>query len=128
MKIFLSKLLLAGVCLFSLFILSGNVCAEPLTGYLDSANPDDNPWKREGINRALRAAGLPELTGRVAGSRYNFVDVASDDLAETLHVHSPTAVLSIEEVGYNEENEPILKAYSYFRDDLLRLGIIRRKV
>ena len=54
--------------------------------------------------------------------------LASDDLAETLHVPSPTAVLSIEEVGYNEENEPILKAYSYFRDDLLRLGIIRRKV
>jgi GntR family transcriptional regulator len=54
--------------------------------------------------------------------------LADDELAETLHVPSPTAVLSIEEVGYNEENEPILKAYSYFRDDLLRLGIIRRKV
>ena len=30
--------------------------------------------------------------------------------------------------AYSEENEPIFKAYSYFRDDLLRLGIIRRKV
>jgi GntR family transcriptional regulator len=54
--------------------------------------------------------------------------LASDDLAQTLHVSSPTAVLSLEEVGYNEDNEPILKAYSYFRDDLLRLGLIRRKV
>lgn len=54
--------------------------------------------------------------------------LASNDLAQTLHVPSPTAVLSLEEVGYNEENEPILKAYSYFRDDLLRLGLIRRKV
>jgi GntR family transcriptional regulator len=54
--------------------------------------------------------------------------LADDELAEMLHVPSPTAVLSIEEVGYNEENDPILKAHSYFRDDLLRLGIIRRKV
>ena len=54
--------------------------------------------------------------------------MASDDLAKTLRVSSPTAVLSLEEVGYNEDNEPILKAYSYFRDDLLRLGLIRRKV
>ena len=54
--------------------------------------------------------------------------IASDALADTLRVPSPTAVLSLEEVGYNEENEPILKALSYFRDDLLRLGLIRRKV
>ncbi len=54
--------------------------------------------------------------------------VAEGDLAETLHLPAPTAVLSLEEVGYDEENEPILKAYSYFRDDLLRLGLIRRKV
>lgn len=54
--------------------------------------------------------------------------MAEGDLAKTLHLPAPTAVLSLEEVGYNEENEPILKAYSYFRDDLLRLGLIRRKV
>lgn len=54
--------------------------------------------------------------------------LADGDLAATLHVPSPTAVLSLEETGYNEENEPILKAHSYFRDDLLRLGLIRRKV
>jgi GntR family transcriptional regulator len=49
-------------------------------------------------------------------------------LAETLRVKSSTALLSFEEIGYNEENEPILKSYSYFRDDLLRLRLIRRKV
>ncbi|MGD8584441.1 MAG: GntR family transcriptional regulator [Chloroflexota bacterium] len=54
--------------------------------------------------------------------------LADGDLAKTLHIAAPTAVLSLEETGYNEENEPILKAYSYFRDDLLRLGLIRRKV
>jgi len=54
--------------------------------------------------------------------------LAQDELAETLHLPAPTALLSLEEIGYNEENEPILKAYSYFRDDLLRLGLIRRKV
>jgi GntR family transcriptional regulator len=54
--------------------------------------------------------------------------LADGDLAETLRIITPTAVLSLEETGYNEENEPILRAYSYFRDDLLRLGLIRRKV
>jgi len=54
--------------------------------------------------------------------------LAKGDLAETLHVPSPTAVLSLHETGYNENNEPILKALSYFRDDLLRLGLIRRQV
>ncbi|MGD2048570.1 MAG: GntR family transcriptional regulator [Chloroflexota bacterium] len=54
--------------------------------------------------------------------------VATESLAQILHVPALTAVLSLEEVGYNEENEPILKACSYFRDDLLRLGLIRRKV
>ncbi len=45
--------------------------------YLDNDNPDANPWKREGVNLALRGAGLGELPrGWVAGCRCNFVDVA----------------------------------------------------
>jgi LacI family transcriptional regulator len=45
--------------------------------YLDLGNPQANPWKREGLNQALRAAGLPELArGWVAGCRDNFSDVA----------------------------------------------------
>ena len=38
----------------------------------------------------------------------------------------PTALMSFEEVGYNAENDPILKSVTYFRDDLLRLRLIRR--
>jgi hypothetical protein len=38
-----------------------------------------------------------------------------------------TALLCLEEIGYNPDNEPIIKANSYFRDDLLRLRLIRRQ-
>ncbi len=49
-------------------------------------------------------------------------------LAEALHLpHPATALLSFDEVGYNQDNQPIHKAYSYFRDDLLRLRLIRRQ-
>lgn len=54
--------------------------------------------------------------------------LAKGILAERLRVPPTTALLSLEEVGYNEDNEPILKAQSYFRDDLLRLRLIRRNV
>ena len=37
-----------------------------------------------------------------------------------------TALLSFEEVGYNDTSHPIIKATSYFRDDLLRLRLMRR--
>ena len=53
---------------------------------------------------------------------------ASKEVAKYLHVPARTAMISLEEVGYNEDNEPILRAYSFFRDDLLRLRLIRRKV
>lgn len=36
------------------------------------------------------------------------------------------ALLSFEEIGFNQGNEPVVKAISYFRDDLLRLRLIRR--
>ncbi|MHC4914528.1 MAG: LacI family DNA-binding transcriptional regulator [Planctomycetota bacterium] len=46
--------------------------------YLDNDDPNANPWKREGINRALTEAGLPELArGWVAGCRCNFSDTAT---------------------------------------------------
>ncbi len=38
-----------------------------------------------------------------------------------------TALISFKEIGHNEEHEPIFKAISYFRDDLLRLRLIRRR-
>jgi GntR family transcriptional regulator len=37
------------------------------------------------------------------------------------------AIISFDEVGYNQENQPVIKARSYFRDDLLRLRLIRRE-
>jgi GntR family transcriptional regulator len=53
---------------------------------------------------------------------------ANGSIAETLNIQKATPLLSLEEIGYSEENSPILKALSYFRDDLLRLRFIRRKV
>lgn len=52
---------------------------------------------------------------------------ASAELAEMLHLQPNKALLCFEEIGYNQDNLPILKAYSYFRDDLLRLRLIRRE-
>jgi GntR family transcriptional regulator len=36
-------------------------------------------------------------------------------------------LLAFDEIGYNQDNEPIIKTSSYFRDDLLRLRLIRRE-
>lgn len=53
--------------------------------------------------------------------------VASPRLAAILHIAEEVPLISFSEVGYNEENEAILRAHSYLRDDLLRLRLIRRK-
>lgn len=52
---------------------------------------------------------------------------ATKALAEALHLPSKIALISFEETGYNDDNVPILKATSYFRDELLRLRLIRRE-
>ncbi|MBI1879001.1 MAG: GntR family transcriptional regulator [Chloroflexi bacterium] len=52
---------------------------------------------------------------------------ASAELAGILHLPPQKPLISFEEIGYNQENIPILKAYSFFRDDLLRLRLIRRE-
>ncbi len=54
--------------------------------------------------------------------------IASKDIAQALQIKVGTPLITLEEVGYSEDNEPFLKAFSYFRDDLLRLRLIRRKV
>jgi GntR family transcriptional regulator len=54
--------------------------------------------------------------------------MADKMLIDRLRLPGPAALLNLEEVGYNDLNEPILKAYSYFRDDLLRLRLIRRQI
>lgn len=53
---------------------------------------------------------------------------ATKKLASVLHVKEGKPLISFAEIGFNEENEPILLASSFIRDDLLRLRLIRRKV
>jgi GntR family transcriptional regulator len=53
--------------------------------------------------------------------------VASPFLAQTLHLKAGSALISFAEIGYNEENVPVIAANSYFRDELLRLRLIRRE-
>jgi GntR family transcriptional regulator len=53
---------------------------------------------------------------------------APDWLADWLQLPSgQRTLLSFAEIGYNQENAPILKSCSYFRDDMLRLRLIRRR-
>lgn len=54
--------------------------------------------------------------------------LAEGETAALLGVAPGAPLVSFDETGYNEANEPILKAYSYFRDDLLRLRLLRRRV
>ena len=54
--------------------------------------------------------------------------VAHGETATLLQIAPGTPLVSFDETGYNEANEPIVKAYSYFRDDLLRLRLLRRRV
>jgi GntR family transcriptional regulator len=56
------------------------------------------------------------------------VPVAFDsEQANKLGVEKGTVGLSFVEVGYDQNNEAVLHATSYFRDDLLRFRLIRRK-
>jgi GntR family transcriptional regulator len=54
--------------------------------------------------------------------------LADEKLAEILHIEPATPLITFEEIGYNDENEPIVWARSYFRDDLLRFRFIRRTI
>lgn len=53
---------------------------------------------------------------------------ADEEIADLLKVAPGTPLVSFDEIGYNDNNEPIVKAHSYFRDDLLRLRLLRRRV
>jgi GntR family transcriptional regulator len=50
------------------------------------------------------------------------------DQAARLNVELGTPAMSFDEVGYDKNNLPILRATSYFRDDLLRFRLIRKQV
>ena len=53
--------------------------------------------------------------------------IASEELSEILHIPSQTPLITFSEIGYNDHNQPILKSKSGFRDDLIRLRLIRRR-
>lgn len=54
--------------------------------------------------------------------------IADENLAHNLHIQPNIPVISFSELGYNTDNKPILKSISCFRDELLRLRLIRRQV
>lgn len=59
----------------------------------------------------------------------DIVPLAADEqIAGLLKIEVGTPLVSFDEIGYNDNNEPIVKAHSYFRDDLLRLRLLRRRV
>ncbi len=56
------------------------------------------------------------------------IPVALDaDKAKKLGVKKGTLALSFDEIGYDKGNNPIMRGTSFFRDDLLRFRLIRRK-
>jgi GntR family transcriptional regulator len=50
-----------------------------------------------------------------------------ENMAEKLGVAPGTLAISFDEIGFDQNNEPIVRATSYFRDDLLRFRLIRRR-
>jgi len=53
--------------------------------------------------------------------------VLDADTAATLGVAEGTPALCFDEVGFDQNNEPIARATSFFRDDLLRFRMMRRR-
>jgi len=53
--------------------------------------------------------------------------MAGAEIAGWLGINAGMPLITFQETGYNDSNQPILIAQSYFRDDLLRLKLIRRK-
>jgi GntR family transcriptional regulator len=53
--------------------------------------------------------------------------VVDETIAETLGIPIGTAALSFDEIGHDQNNEPVVRATSWFRDDLLRFRLIRRR-
>lgn len=51
----------------------------------------------------------------------------TDELAQTFQIQPQTPLIALHEIGYNDDNNPILKSTSCFRDDLLRFRLIRRQ-
>jgi GntR family transcriptional regulator len=50
------------------------------------------------------------------------------ELANKLGTTPGTLAISFDEIGFDQNNEPVVRATSYFRDDLLRFRLMRRGV
>ena len=53
--------------------------------------------------------------------------VLEAEQAALLEVPAGTPALCFEEIGFDQDNAPIVRSTSYFRDDLLRFRLIRRR-
>ena len=53
--------------------------------------------------------------------------VLTEEWAQLLGADSGTAAISFDETGFSTEGQPLVHARSMFRDDLLRLGVMRRR-
>ncbi len=53
--------------------------------------------------------------------------VLDADRADLLGAEPGTPALCFEEIGFDQDNTPIVRSTSYFRDDLLRFRLIRRR-
>ncbi len=76
---------------------------------------------------------LPALLEELADRHLSYylseiVPVAlSAHAAKQLGLKRGTPAITFEEIGFDQDNTPIVQATSYFNDDLLRLRLIRRK-
>lgn len=88
----------------------------------------------ESLNASVWSEPVYEVLSKYGQQRLSYYlseivpVMAGEELAHTLHVEPNKPLISFTEVGFNDENEPILLATSFIRDDLLRLRLIRRKV
>ncbi|MFN2180350.1 MAG: GntR family transcriptional regulator [Candidatus Promineifilaceae bacterium] len=86
----------------------------------------------EEVDEELLTIPIYELMEDCCGQHLNYYlsevvpMVADEELARLLNVEINTPLLALEETGYNDDNEPILWAHSFFRDDLVRFRMIRR--
>ena len=53
--------------------------------------------------------------------------ILSEEWADLLGAEAGTAAISFDETGFSTDGQPLVHARSMFRDDLLRLGVMRRR-
>jgi GntR family transcriptional regulator len=85
------------------------------------------------VSRIDAAAPIFDLLERSTGTQLAYyvseiVPLALDDAQATLlEVEAGTPAIGFEETGFTTEGTPLVHARSMFRDDLVRLGVMRRR-